>query len=70
MRNFRAIIEGAGAVFVAVDAASVRFRDPEDVELIELSLYRFACRDVQDVRLALKAHREKIHETGEWEKAG
>jgi hypothetical protein len=57
--NYRQIVEEAGAVFVRVDKNSVYFRDREDE--VVLSLYSFALT-AENVRLALKNHREPTHD--------
>jgi len=56
--NYQEIIEAAGARFGGVRGDSVFFSDPETGA--RLSLYLGACRSVEDVRLALKAGRDKI----------
>lgn len=59
MERYRAIIEAAGAEFCGVRADSVYFRDPETGA--NLSLYLWAC-DSQNVRLALKASRDRVRD--------
>ena len=58
--RLKAMVEAAGAQWLglqrAEDRTLVLFRDPETHSTC--SLYSFACRDEEDVRLALKAKRD------------
>ncbi len=58
MEPYKTLVEGAGAQFIDVRGNVVRFRDPETGTL--LSLYTFALRSIEDVRLALKSVREPV----------
>jgi hypothetical protein len=58
--NYRQFVEDAGAELVGVKNGTVYFLDPQD--RARLSLYVHALRSVDDVVLALKAHREPTHD--------
>jgi hypothetical protein len=56
--QIRNLVERAGAVYVGITGESVRFAAQPGGQVI--SLYVFACRSVEDVRLGLKAERERL----------
>lgn len=57
------LVERAGGVFVSVKGNSVYFRAEPGGRLI--SLYLTAFRNEEDVRMALKAHRELMEEVNQ-----
>lgn len=57
---FAEIVKSAGAEFVEQRGGSIFFRDPLDGKVI--SLYENACRDEDEVRRALKSHREIVRD--------
>jgi hypothetical protein len=63
--HFRLLVEGCDAEFIAFEDGSIRFRDRETLAV--LTLYAFACTRA-NVRLTLKAARERDKETSPWEK--
>lgn len=65
LARIREIIEAGGAVFVKVSNNSVYFLDALDRKTI--SLYSSALRCADDVRMALKSHRERVADFHPWE---
>lgn len=57
---YRGLVERGGARFIGIVGDSVRFADPRDGAV--MSLFLFALRSTEDVRLALKSHRESLRE--------
>jgi hypothetical protein len=56
--HIRDLVERAGAVYIGVTGDCVQFAAQPGGAVI--SLYLFACRSIEDVRLALKAERERL----------
>jgi len=58
MSDFKVLVELGGGRYVGRRGNSVLFSDPEDGHLF--TLYVNALRSPEDVRLALKSHREDL----------
>ena len=69
-QKVREIIERGGGFFIEVRGDEVRFRDASEINGETLSLYASACRSAEDVRLAIKASREReqLRNLNVWEK--
>jgi hypothetical protein len=58
VEQIRDLVERAGAVYLGMTNDCVQFAPHPGGQVI--SLYLFACRSVEDVRLALKSYRERL----------
>jgi hypothetical protein len=63
--DFRLMCEVAGARYLGTCNNVVLFQDPEDG--FTMKLWCFACKSPDDVRLAIKAHRNQVHDFPAWE---
>ncbi|MFZ0520332.1 MAG: hypothetical protein WAL95_04880 [Candidatus Acidiferrales bacterium] len=64
--DYRLMCDLAGAKYLGVCDGIVLFENPKDNAI--LRIYELALRSPDDIRLALKAHEEKLRETHAWER--
>jgi hypothetical protein len=63
--DYRLIVSLGGGVYCGSTASEVVFKDPQDGHTMKL--WRFACKSPDDVKAALKSHREQVKDFSQWE---